>query len=207
MMGCCDHQIVENPAPAYQRVLWIVLAINAVMFVVEAASGVLADSRALQADALDFLGDTATYGLTLWALGQSMAWRVRAARIKGVSLLVMGVIVLSNSVWALLQGSAPQGELMMGVASVALAANVISALLLLRHRLGDANIRSAWLCSRNDALANLAVLMSGSLVFWLDSRWPDLLVAVAIAGLFTHSAISILRQAGSESAMESRCEG
>jgi len=95
----------------------------------------------------------------------------------------------------------------MGVASVALAANVISALLLLRHRQGDANIRSAWLCSRNDALANLAVLMSGSLVFWLDSRWPDLLVAVAIAGLFTHSAISILRQAGSESAMESRCEG
>jgi len=175
--------------------------------VVEAASGVLADSRALQADALDFLGDTATYGLTLWALGQSMAWRVRAARIKGMSLLVMGVIVLSNSVWALLQGSAPQGELMMGVASVALAANVISALLLLRHRQGDANIRSAWLCSRNDALANLAVLMSGSLVFWLDSRWPDLLVAVAIAGLFTHSAISILRQAGSESAMESRCEG
>ena len=188
-MGCCDHQTVENPAPAYQRVLWIVLAINAVMFVVEAASGVLADSRALQADALDFLGDTATYGLTLWALGQSMAWRVRAARIKGVSLLVMGVIVLSNSVWALLQGSAPQGELMMGVASVALAANVISALLLLRHRQGDANIRSAWLCSRNDALANLAVLMSGSLVFWLDSRWPDLLVAVAIAGLFTHSAV------------------
>ena len=187
-MGCCDHQIVENPAPAYQRVLWIVLAINAVMFVVEAASGVLADSRALQADALDFLGDTATYGLTLWALGQSMAWRVRAARIKGVSLLVMGVIVLSNSVWALLQGSAPQGELMMGVASVALAANVISALLLLRHRQGDAN-------------------MSGSLVFWLDSRWPDLLVAVAIAGLFTHSAISILRQAGSESAVKDQCEG
>ena len=177
------------------------------MFVVEAASGVLADSRALQADALDFLGDTATYGLTLWALGQSMAWRVRAARIKGVSLLVMGVIVLSNSVWALLQGSAPQGELMMGVASVALAANVISALLLLRHRQGDANIRSAWLCSRNDALANLAVLMSGSLVFWLDSRWPDLLVAVAIAGLFTHSAISILRQAGSESAVKDQCEG
>ena len=205
-MGCCDHQIVENPAPAYQRVLWIVLAINAVMFVVEAASGVLADSRALQADALDFLGDTATYGLTLWALGQSMAWRVRAARIKGVSLLVMGVLVLANSVWALLQGSAPQAELMMGVASVALAANVISAFLLLRHRQGDANIRSAWLCSRNDALANLAVLMSGSLVFWLDSRWPDLLVAVAIAGLFTHSAISILRQASSESAMGDRCD-
>ena len=178
-MGCCDHQIVENPAPAYQRVLWIVLAINAVMFVVEAASGVLADSRALQADALDFLGDTATYGLTLWALGQSMAWRVRAARIKGMSLLVMGVIVLSNSVWALLQGSVPQGELMMGVASVALAANVISALLLLRHRQGDANIRSAWLCSRNDALAN--------------------------AGLFTHSAISILRQAGREEGLGKRC--
>ena len=192
-MGCCDHEIVGNPAPDYQRVLWIVLAINAVMFVVEAASGVLADSRALQADALDFLGDTATYGLTLWALGQSVAWRVRAARIKGVSLLLMGVIVLANSIWALVKGSAPQGELMMGVASLALSANVISALLLLRHRQGDANIRSAWLCSRNDALANLTVLISGTLVVWLDSRWPDLLVAVAIAGLFTHSAVSILQ--------------
>lgn len=205
-MGCCDNEIVENPAPAYQRVLWIVLVINAVMLVVEATSGVLADSRALQADALDFLGDTATYGLTLWALGQSLSWRLRAARIKGYSLLVMGVVVLANSVWALWQGSSPQGELMMGVASLALAANVISALLLLRHRQGDANIRSAWLCSRNDALANLAVLLSGSLVFWLDSRWPDLLVALAIAGLFTHSAISILRQANQESVMGDRCE-
>ncbi len=205
-MGCCDHEIVENPAPAYQRVLWIVLAINAVMFVVEATSGVLADSRALQADALDFLGDTATYGLTLWALGQSLSWRLRAARIKGYSLLVMGVVVLANSVWALWQGSAPNGELMIGVASLALAANVISALLLLRHRQGDANIRSAWLCSRNDALANMAVLASGSLVFWLDSRWPDLLVALAIAGLFTHSAVSILRQADKEAVMGDRCE-
>jgi Co/Zn/Cd efflux system component len=133
MMGCCDHQTVENPAPAYQRVLWIVLAINAVMFVVEAASGLLADSRALQADALDFLGDTATYGLTLWALGQSMAWRLRAARIKGFSLLIMGVVVLANSIWALWQGSAPQGEMMMGVAGLALVANVVSALLLLRQ--------------------------------------------------------------------------
>lgn len=197
-MGCCDTDIQASPAPAYRRVLWAVLLINAVMFVVEAASGVLADSRALQADALDFLGDTATYGLTLWALGQSMAWRLRAARIKGFSLLIMGVVVLGNSVWALWQGSAPQGELMMGVAGLALVANVVSALLLLRHRQGDANIRSAWLCSRNDALANLAVLVSGGLVLWLGSRWPDLLVALAIAGLFTHSALSILRQVRDE---------
>ena len=197
-MGCCDTDIQASPAPAYRRVLWLVLLINAVMFVVEATSGVLADSRALQADALDFLGDTATYGLTLWALGQSLAWRLRAARIKGVSLLIMGVVVLGNSVWALLQGNAPQGQMMMGVAGLALFANVVSALLLLRHRQGDANIRSAWLCSRNDALANLAVLVSGSLVFWLDSRWPDLLVALAIASLFTHSALSILRQVNNE---------
>ena len=119
-MGCCDTDIQASPAPAYRRVLWAVLLINAVMFVVEAASGVLADSRALQADALDFLGDTATYGLTLWALGQSMAWRLRAARIKGFSLLIMGVVVLANSIWALWQGSAPQGEMMMGVAGLAL---------------------------------------------------------------------------------------
>ncbi|MBD3645736.1 MAG: cation diffusion facilitator family transporter [Alcanivorax sp.] len=197
-MGCCDSDIQASPAPQYRRVLWVVLLINAVMFVVEATSGVLADSRALQADALDFLGDTATYGLTLWALGQSLAWRLRAARIKGVSLLVMGVIVLGNSVWALLQGNAPQGQMMMGVAGLALAANVVSALLLMRHRQGDANIRSVWLCSRNDAIANLAVLLSGALVVWQGSRWPDLLVALAIAGLFTHSAVSILRQASNE---------
>ena len=197
-MGCCDSDIQASPAPQYRRVLWVVLLINAVMFVVEATSGVLADSRALQADALDFLGDTATYGLTLWALGQSLAWRVRAARIKGVSLLIMGLVVLANSVWALLQGNAPQGQMMMGVAGLALTANVVSALLLMRYRQGDANIRSVWLCSRNDAIANLAVLLSGALVVWQGSRWPDLLVALAIAGLFTHSAVSILRQASNE---------
>ncbi|MEE2603762.1 cation diffusion facilitator family transporter [Alcanivorax sp. DSM 26293] len=197
-MGCCDTDIRSTPAPAYRRVLWVVLLINAVMFVVEATSGVLADSRALQADALDFLGDTATYGLTLWALGQSLAWRLRAARIKGVSLLIMGLVVLANSVWALLQGNAPQGQMMMGVAGLALTANVVSALLLMRYRQGDANIRSVWLCSRNDAIANLAVLLSGAWVVWQGSRWPDLLVALAIAGLFTHSAVSILRQANQE---------
>lgn len=204
-MGCCDTDIQASPAPEYRRVLWVVLLINAVMFVVEATSGVLADSRALQADALDFLGDTATYGLTLWALGQSLAWRLRAARIKGVSLLIMGVVVLGNSVWALLQGNAPQGQMMMGVAGLALAANVVSALLLMRYRQGDANIRSVWLCSRNDAIANLAVLLSGALVVWQGSRWPDLLVALAIAGLFTHSALSILRQANNEREPDNCC--
>lgn len=204
-MGCCDTDIQASPAPEYRRVLWVVLLINAVMFVVEATSGVLADSRALQADALDFLGDTATYGLTLWALGQSLAWRLRAARIKGISLLIMGVVVLGNSVWALLQGNAPQGQMMMGVAGLALAANVVSALLLMRHRQGDANIRSVWLCSRNDAIANLAVLFSGAMVVWQGSRWPDLLVALAIAGLFTHSAVSILRQANNEQEPDSCC--
>ncbi|WP_290537248.1 MULTISPECIES: cation diffusion facilitator family transporter [Alcanivorax] len=204
-MGCCDTDIQASPAPEYRRVLWVVLLINAVMFVVEATSGVLADSRALQADALDFLGDTATYGLTLWALGQSLAWRLRAARIKGISLLIMGVVVLGNSVWALLQGNAPQGQMMMGVAGLALTANVVSALLLMRYRQGDANIRSVWLCSRNDAIANLAVLLSGALVVWQGSRWPDLLVALAIAGLFTHSALSILRQANNEREPDNCC--
>ncbi|MCG8393715.1 MAG: cation transporter [Pseudomonadales bacterium] len=204
-MGCCDTDIQATPAPAYRRVLWLVLLINAVMFVVEATSGLLADSRALQADALDFLGDAATYGLTLWALGHSLAWRLRAARIKAVSLLVMGVLVLANSAWALMQGSEPAGNMMMGVATLALLANAVSALLLLRYRQGDANIRSAWLCSRNDAIANLAVLGSGALVVWLGSRWPDLLVALAIAGLFTHSAVSILRQVNREEEPDGCC--
>lgn len=197
-MACCEPEVTESTPPAYRKILAAVLVINLAMFFVEAAVGLFSGSRALRADALDFLGDAATYGLTLWALGQSLAWRVRAARIKGGSLLVMGVLVLVDSVLAMLNGATPPATLISGIGALALAANVTSLLLLVRHRDGDANIRSVWLCSRNDAIANVAVIVAGLAVAASGSRWPDLIVAVGIAGLFTHSAVSILRQAKAE---------
>ncbi|MFP1682132.1 cation transporter [Alloalcanivorax sp. C16-1] len=197
-MACCEPELERGAPPAYRRALIAVLLINLSMFFVEALIGLTSGSRALRADALDFLGDAATYGLTLWALGQSMTWRWRAARIKGWSLLLLGVLVLVDSLRALVSGATPSGGLISTVGLVALAANGLSLLLLLRYRQGDANIRSAWLCTRNDVIANLSVILAGALVILTGNHWPDVLVALAIAGLFTHSALAILRQAGQE---------
>lgn len=193
-MACCEPELERDAAPAYRRALIAVLLINLSMFFVEALVGLASGSRALRADALDFLGDAATYGLTLWALGQSLAWRWRAARIKGWSLLLLGVLVLADSLRALVSGVAPSGGLISTVGVVALVANGLSLLLLLRYRQGDANIRSAWLCTRNDVIANLSVIVAGALVMLTGNHWPDVLVALAIAALFTHSALAILRQ-------------
>ena len=197
-MACCEPELNEQAPAAYRNALIAVLAINLVMFAVEAAVGLFSGSRALRADALDFLGDAATYGLTLWALGQSLTWRFRAARIKGFSLLLLGLLVLADSLVSLVTGAAPQGVMMSGIGALALVANLISLMLLVRYRQGDANIRSAWLCTRNDVFANLAVIVAGLLVLATGSHWPDVVVAMAIAGLFCHSAVSILRQADSE---------
>tara|TARA_R110001606_G_scaffold171956_3_gene318043 strand:+ start:8121 stop:8729 length:609 start_codon:yes stop_codon:yes gene_type:complete len=198
-MACCEPELKPTAPPGYRRVLVAVLAINMVMFLVEAAAGWMTGSRALRADALDFLGDAATYGLTLWAISQSFAWRIRAARIKGVSLLVLGLLVLADSVVAMITGVTPEAPVMGLVGLVALTANLISLALLFRYRDGDANIRSVWLCSRNDVIANLSVIAAGALVWVSGSRWPDLVVAVVIAVLFSHSAVSIFRQANRES--------
>ena len=206
-MACCGPELEQNAPVAYRRALMAVLLINLSMFVVEVTVGWFSGSRALRADALDFLGDTATYGLTLWALGQSLSWRLRAARIKGWSLLLMGVLVLADSVRAALGQAVPPGSLISSIGALALLANLSSLALLARYRQGDANIRSVWLCSRNDAIANVAVIAAGGLVLASGSRWPDLIVAFAIAGLFTHSAVAILRQANQEQPAPSCCGG
>lgn len=197
-MACCEPELNEQAPAAYRKALIVVLVINLAMFLVEASVGLFSGSRALRADALDFLGDAATYGLTLWALGQSLTWRFRAARIKGYSLLVLGLLVLADSLVALISGAEPAGVMMSGIGALALVANLTSLMLLVRYRQGDANIRSAWLCTRNDVLANVSVITAGLLVLSTGSHWPDVLVALAIAGLFTHSALSILRQANLE---------
>lgn len=181
--------------PAYRRALVAVIAINGAMFFVEMAAGWLAGSQALKADALDFLGDTATYSITLMMIGRPLAWRARAALFKGLSLAAMGLWVFLATAWHVLVLGVPAAEVMGSIAFLALAANVASVVLLLRYRDGDANVRSVWLCSRNDAIGNLAVLAAAGAVWLTDTAWPDLIVAATMAGLFLFSSTQIVRQA------------
>lgn len=197
MAGCgsCGNVKFDGAQRAYKRILWAVIAINAVMFVVEMAAGVAANSMALKADALDFLGDTLTYAITLMVIGRALHWRATAALLKGVSLAAMGLWVLGSTLYQVLALGVPDDMVMGVVGVVAFAANVASALLLLRFRDGDANVRSVWLCSRNDAIGNLAVVVAAAGVFATGTGWPDLVVAAIMASLFLHSATKIIRQA------------
>lgn len=165
------------------------------MFVAEMAAGALAGSQALQADALDFLGDSMTYGLTLLVLGQTLRVRAGAALVKGLSLGLMGLWVFGTTAYQTLILGLPSAEVMGTVGLLALAANLGSVLLLLRYRNGDSNVRSVWLCSRNDAIGNIAVMLAAGGVWLTGTAWPDLLVAAIMAGLFLWSALQITRQA------------
>jgi Co/Zn/Cd efflux system component len=183
---------------AYRRVLSVIIALNAVMFVVELASGHFARSVALQADSLDFAGDAATYGLTLYAIGRGPRFRAGAALIKGVSMVLIGLIIVLAAAWRVLLLSQPEPVTMSLVGALALAVNLAAVGLLVRWRKGDANVRSVWLCSRNDAVGNLGVILAAGLVALTASPWPDLIVAAIIAALFLRSAIAVIRQARRE---------
>lgn len=197
--GCCSCAATfDGRSVAYRRVLWMVIALNAAMFMVEVAAGYLARSQALQADALDFLGDAATYALTLLVIGRPAAWRANAALFKGVSLGALALWVVGSTLWRVVQGGAPEPMTMSAVGALALAVNVSAALLLFRFRDGDANVRSVWLCSRNDAIGNVAVMLAAAGVWASGSSWPDLVVAFAMSALFLHSATRIVRQASGE---------
>jgi Co/Zn/Cd efflux system component len=165
------------------------------MFAVEIGAGVAAGSQALQADALDFLGDTLTYGMSLAVIGLSLRVRATAALIKGATLAFMGLWVLSTTVWHTLFLVTPSAEVMGLIGFLALAANLASVLILLKYKNGDANVRSVWLCSRNDAIGNIAVMLAAFGVWGTATGWPDILVAAMIATLFLNSASKILRQA------------
>jgi Co/Zn/Cd efflux system component len=190
--------VFDGVDPRYRRVLWTVILINAAMFVTEIVAGHLARSQALQADALDFLGDTITYGLSLAVIGASLRTRASAALFKGLSLSVMGAWVLGSTLYHVLILGLPRAEIMGGIGILALAANVSSVLLLMRYKDGDANVRSVWLCSRNDAIGNVVVMAAAGAVWRTTSAWPDLIVAGIMAGLFLSSAVQILRQAWAE---------
>lgn len=198
--GCCGGCETKAPVEdkAWRRVLWIALAINAGMFAVEIAAGVAAHSASLKADALDFLGDSANYAISLGVAGMALEWRARAALLKGASLLLLGLWVLGSTVWMAAAGTLPKAETMGIVGVLALLANLACAVMLWRHRDGDANRRSVWICSRNDAIGNIAVVAAALGVFGTGTAWPDLAVAAILAGLGVSGGWQIIRQARGE---------
>jgi Co/Zn/Cd efflux system component len=199
MSGSCCHDCHDDDPqrgnPAYRRVLWIVLAINAVMFAVEVGAGLAAGSVSLQADALDFLGDAGNYAISLFVVGMALRYRATAALAKGATMAIFGLWVLSITGWHAWHGTLPQAFTMGAIGFTALAANAASFGLLWRHRGGDANMRSAWICTRNDVLGNLAVLLAALGVFGTGTGWPDVLVAAIMATLALQGAFIVIRQA------------
>lgn len=200
MSAHCRHHAVEPPAgdTTYRRVLWIALIVNAVMFAVELIGGVAAASVALQADAVDFFADAANYGVSLFVLGMSLRARALAAFVKGVAMAAFGLFVAGNAVLHAVAGRLPDAAPMGVIGALALAANVGVAMLLFRHRDGDANRQSVWLCTRNDAIGNVAVLIAASGVFATGTGWPDYAVAAVMAGLAIVAGMQVMRRATAE---------
>lgn len=203
MSGCCGNDVnFDGMSNAYKQRFWIVIALNATMFVVEMAAGRLAQSQVLQADALDFLGDSLTYGISLAVIGASVSVRMAAALSKGLSLAAMGLWVFGSTVYHLFVIGVPQAEVMGAIGFLALLTNLTSVMLLVSYKDGDANVRSVWLCSRNDAIGNLAVMAAALGVWGTASGWPDLAVATLMAGLFLTSSVQIIVQALRERATD-----
>lgn len=202
MAGCCGPEgcssVSSLNTPQWRRALWIALAVNAGMFLAEIVAGVAAGSASLQADAIDFLGDAANYGISLGVAGMALAWRARAALVKGWSLGMLGAGVLASTAWHAYAGTLPGAGTMGLVGLLALLANAGVALMLYRFRAGDANMRSVWICSRNDAIGNLAVLAAAAGVFGTGTAWPDLIVAAIMAALGLSGGWQIVRQARAE---------
>ena len=201
--NCCQHDhdhehLSATDTPRYRRVLWVALALNAVMFAIEIGAGFRSGSVSLLADAIDFFGDAANYGVSLAVLSMGLAWRARAAVLKGLSMLGFGLFVIGKALWSAAQGVPPEALTMGLVGTLALGVNVGVALLLYAFREGDANMRSVWLCSRNDAFGNVAVMLAALGVFGTGTAWPDLLVAAAMAALALSGGWSVLRQARGE---------
>ena len=200
MSDCCEAKAgeLELLRERQSRVLVIVLIVNAAMFVGEFVAGWLAGSTALLADSLDMLGDAFVYGFSLYVLDRSAAWRARAALLKGLVMAAFGALVLIEAFASLGDGAVPLAPAMFGVGALALTANGACFWLLHRHRHDDLNLRSTWLCSRNDLIANTAVLFAAGLVAWSHSAWPDLVVGLGIAALFLRTALGVIRDASRE---------
>ena len=198
MVACNDCSVAtkdQSQDPVFRKVLWVALLVNLIMFFVEIVASHIGDSMSLQADALDFLGDTANYAISLFVLGMALHLRARASVIKGMTMGLFGFWVIGSALYRVYLGSEPEPMIMGTIALLALLANVSVSIILYRFRKGDSNMQSIWLCSRNDAIGNLAVLIAAAGVTASASRWPDLIVALVIASLSISAAYSILRLA------------
>jgi Co/Zn/Cd efflux system component len=200
--NCChhdqDHDPANSPDPKYRRILWIALIINALMFVVEIIFSARANSVSLLADSIDFLGDSANYGISIWVLAMSVQTRAKASLLKAASMGIFGVAVLAHALWNAISGVVPDAQTMTLIGFLALAANVSVAIMLYAYRNGDSNMRSVWLCTRNDALGNIAVVLAAVGVFGTGTNWPDLIVAAIMASLALTSSFHVVKQARHE---------
>lgn len=194
--GCAPAKPVVDPR--YRRILWIALLVNTLMFGVELAGGLVGNSVALLADAVDFLGDAGNYALSLLVLGSTLTWRARTALFKGATMAAYGVFVLGKAAWHMVSGPVPEAAVMGGIGLAALVANGTVALLLYAYRDGDANMRSVWLCTRNDAIGNVAVMLAALGVFGTQSGWPDIGVALVMGCLALSAARQVITQASGE---------
>ena len=194
---CCEEKTCEVAAlrERHGTVLKTVLAINAAMFFVEILAGLFAQSTALLADALDMLGDALVYGFSLYVITRNARWKAGAALLKGTIMGMFGLVVLGEAMYKVLSPTLPRADVIGAIGLLALLANVACLLLLWRHRTDDINMQSTWLCSRNDVLANLGVLVAAIGVRVFQSGWPDLLIGTTIASLFLASAVRVTRQA------------
>lgn len=197
-MSCCNHCAFDGVSPDYKRRLWLVIAINAIMFAVELTAGRLSQSQSLMADSLDFLADTLTYGLSLAVIGMHLRVRSNAALAKGISLTLMAIWVFGSTLYQVFILQIPAAPIMAATAIAAFIANAVCVLVLVKYKDGDANVRSVWLCSRNDMIGNAAVVAAALGVWGSQTAWPDLAVAALMSGLFLASSIRIIKQAISE---------
>ena len=197
---CCGPQNNTDQLrdKAYRRILWIVLIINFAMFLIEIVAGLAASSVSLQADALDFLADSANYAISLFVVGMALRRRAQAAMVKGITMAIFGLWVIGNTFWHIFYGDVPDAITMGAVGVAALVSNAIVFALLWAYRHGDSNMRSVWVCSRNDVIGNFAVLLAALGVFGTGTAWPDIIVAVIMALLALQGAAVIVRQAYGE---------
>lgn len=195
MAGCCQHHPPEKHQSAkFKTALWIALLLNLGMFLIEVFGGTHIGSTSLWADALDFLGDSVNYIISIFALGMSLYWRATVALLKGLTMGIFALIVLLKVLWSIFYGMAPEAMAMGAIGFMGLMANLISALVLFAFRDGDANMKSVWLCSRNDAIGNCAIMLAALGVFGTQSIWPDLVVASIMAFLGLTAAWSVTQQ-------------
>lgn len=195
---CCNHESPPQPDPKYRRILWIALIVNFVMFAIEIIFSLQSKSVSLLADSIDFLGDAANYGISLWVLAMSVKARATASLFKAASMALFGIGVLAHAIWNAITGVVPDAQTMSLVGLLALTANLGVAWLLYAYRNGDSNMRSVWLCTRNDALGNITVIIAAVGVFGTGTAWPDLIVATIMASLALTAAWQVMKQARKE---------